>query len=151
MLEKLHEEFLSIVEFHEVGRALLEGLHVESIGIVEFREVGRTLLGGLHEESLGIVEFCEVGNFLEVLHEIFLVVVLYEVGILYLLVHSNLLHSRSLHEVVRKLPPVLLVVILHCRHWSDVLHFYFILALIHFVFLFYFPFLCTFLLSRIFY
>ena len=61
------------------------------------------MLEGLHEESLGIVEFCEVGrNFLEVLHEILLVVVLYEVGILYLLVHSNLLHIRSLHEVVRK-------------------------------------------------
>ena len=50
------------------------------------------MLEELHEESLGIVEFCEVGNFLEVLHEIFLVVALYEVGILYLLVHSNPLY-----------------------------------------------------------
>ena len=102
------------------------------------------MLEGLHEESLGIVEFCEVGrNFLKVLHETLLVVVLYEVGILYLLVHSNLLHIRSLHEVERKLPPGLRVVILHCRYWSDVLHFYFILPLIYFVFIF-FLFLCTF-------
>ena len=107
------------MEFQEIGRSLLEGLHEESLGIVEFHEVGRTLLKELHEESLGIVEFCEVGrNFLEVLHEILLVVVLYEVGMLYLLVHSNLLHIRSLHEVVRKLPPGLRVVILHCRFWS---------------------------------
>ena len=43
------------------------------------------MLEGLHEEFLGIVEFCEVGrNFLEALYEILLVVVLYEVGILYL-------------------------------------------------------------------
>ena len=61
------------------------------------------MLEGLPEESLGIVEFHEVDrNLLEVLHEITLVVVLYEVGILYLLVHSNILHIRSLHEVVRK-------------------------------------------------
>ena len=106
MLEGLHEESLSIAEFREVGRILLKGLHKESLGIVEFHEVGRTLFEGLHEESLGIVEFCEVGrNFFEVLHEILLVVVLYEVGILYLFVHSNLLHMRSLHEVVWKLPP----------------------------------------------
>ena len=72
---------------------------------------------------LGIVEFCEVGrNFFEVLHEILFVVVLYEIGILYILVHSNLLHTRSLHEVVRKLPPGLRVVILHRRYWSDILH-----------------------------
>ena len=54
-------------------------------------KVGRTLLEGLHEESLGIVEFCEEGrNFLIVLHEILPVVVLYEVGVLYLHVNSNL-------------------------------------------------------------
>ena len=83
------------------------------------------MLEVLHEETLGIVEFHEVGrNFLEVLHEIILVVVLYEVGILYLLVHSNLLYIRSLHEVVRKLPPGLGAVILHCGYWFDVLHFY---------------------------
>ena len=81
----------------------------------------------MHEESSGIVKFREVGrNFLEVLHDILLVVVLYEVGILYLLFNSNLLHIRSLHEVVRKLvrnlPPGLRIVILH---WSDVLHIYF--------------------------
>ena len=112
-------------------------------GIVEFHEVGKTLLKGLNEESLGIMEFHEVGrNFHEVLHEIILVVVLYEVGIIYLPVHSNLLHIRSLHEVVKKLHPGLRVVILHCRYWSDV----FILFLIHFVFIFYFPFLCTFFL-----
>ena len=99
------KRYCGIVEFHEGGRTLLEGLHEESLGIMEFHEVGRTLLEGLHEESLGIVEFCEVGrNFLEVLHKVSHVVVLYEVGILYLLVHSNLLHDRSLHEVVRKLP-----------------------------------------------
>ena len=52
------------------------------------------------------MEFYEVvKNFLEVLHEILIVVVLYEVGILYLQVHSNLLYFRSLHEVVKKLPP----------------------------------------------
>ena len=139
------------MEFHEVGRTLLEGLREESLGIVEFHEVSRTFLEGLHEESLGIVEFHELGkNFLKVLHEMILVVVLYEVGILCLLVHSNLLHIRSLHEVVRKLPPGLRVIILHCRYWSDVLHFYYILPLIYFVFIFSFPFLFTFLLSRIF-
>ena len=59
----------------------------------EFHEVGRTLVHVLQEETLGIVEFHEVGkNLLEVLHEILLVALLYEVGILYLLVHSNLLH-----------------------------------------------------------
>ena len=115
---------------------------------MEFHEVGRTLLEVLHEETLGIVEFPEVGeNFLEVLHKVLIVVVLYEEGILYLHVHSNLLHFRSLHEVVRKLPPGLRVVILHFRYWSDVLHFYCILPLIYFVFIFPFPFLCTFLLS----
>ena len=91
------------------------------------------------EETLGIVEFHEVGeNFLEVLHKVLIVVVLYEVGILYLQVHSNLLHFRSLHEVVRKLPPGLCAVILHCRYWSDVLHFYFAFDI------FSFSFLCTF-------
>ena len=75
-------------------RTLLEELIEDFLGIVEFYEVGRTLLEGLHEESLGIVECHEVGrNFRKVLHEIILVVVLYEVGILYLLVHSNLLHT----------------------------------------------------------
>ena len=44
-------------------------------------------------------------NFPDVLHEELPEVVLYEVGILYVQVHSNLLHIRSLHEVVRKLPP----------------------------------------------
>ena len=73
---------------------------------MEFHEVGRTLLEGLHEEYLSIVEFCEVGrNFLEELHEIMLPVVLYEVDTLYLIVLSNLLHIRSLYEVVKKLPP----------------------------------------------
>ena len=86
------------------------------------KKVDLSLLEGLHDESLGNVEFHEVGrNFIEVLHEIIPVVVLYEVGILYLLVHSNLLHIRWLHEVVRKLLPGLHVVILHCRYWSDVL------------------------------
>ena len=96
LLEELHKDILGIVELHEVGRTLLERLHVESLCIVEFHEVGR--------------------NFLEVLHEIILVVVLYEVRILYLLVHCNLLHIGSLHEVVRKLPPGLREVILHCRY-----------------------------------
>ena len=150
MLEGLHEESLGIVEFHEVNRTLLEGLHEESLGIVEFHEVGRTLLEGLHEESLGIVEFCEVGrNFFEVLHEILFVLVLCEIGILYRLFHNNLLHIRSLHKVVRKLPPALRVVILRFRYWSNVLHFYSILPLIYFVFVFSFPFLCTILLGRI--
>ena len=108
------------------------------------------MLGGLHEETLSIVEFHKVGrNFLEVLQEISLIVVLHDIGILYLLVHGNLLHIRSLHEVIRKLPPGLRVVILFCRYWSKVLHFCFILPLIYFVFIFSFPFLCTFLLSRI--
>ena len=85
---------------------MLEELHEESLGIVEFHKVGRTLLEGLNGEILGIVQFHEVGrNFLEVLHEVLLVVVLYEVGILYLLDHNNLLHSRSLHEIVRILAP----------------------------------------------
>ena len=93
------------------------------------------MLEGLHEQSLGIVYLCEVGrNFLEVLYAILLVVVLYEVDILYLLVHNNLLHIRSLHGVLRRLHPRLRVVILHCRYWSDVLHFYSILPLIYFVF-----------------
>ena len=64
LLEGLHEEILGIVEFHEVGRTLLEGLHEETLGIVDFHEVGRTLLEGLR-------------NFLEVLHEVLLAVVLY--------------------------------------------------------------------------
>ena len=86
---------LGIVEFHEVRRTLLEVLHEENLGIVEFHEVGRTLVEVLHEETLGIAEFHEVGkNFLEVLHKVLIVVVLYEVGILYLQVHSNLLHFR---------------------------------------------------------
>ena len=86
----------------------------------------KKFLEGFHEESSGIVEFHEVGrNFFEVLHEMIIVVVLYEVGIFYLLVHRNL-RIRSLHEVVRKLPLGLRVVILHCRYWSDVLHFYLI-------------------------
>ena len=84
---------------------MLEGLHEEYLGIVEFHKVGRNFFEGLQEESLGIVEFCKVGRiFLEVLHEILLVVVLYEVGIINLLVHSNLLHIRSLHEVVENYP-----------------------------------------------
>ena len=111
-----------------------------------------TLLEKLHEQTLSIAEFHEVGkNFLRVLHKVLVVVVLYELGILSLHVHSNLLHFRSLHKVVRKLPPGLPVVILHCRYWSGVLHFYFILPLIYFVFIFSFPFLCTFLLIRVFY
>ena len=58
------------------------------------------------KKILGIVEFYEVGrNLLELLHKVLHVVVLYEVGIL--LVHNNLLHSRSLHEVVRKFHQVL--------------------------------------------
>ena len=112
----------------------------------DFPEVNLTFAFS-NEESLSIAEFREVGrNFFEILHEILLVVVVYEVGILYLLVHSNLLRIRSLHEVIRKLPSGLRVVILHCRYWSDVLHFYFILPLIYFVFIFSSPFLCTFLL-----
>ena len=63
-------------------------------------------LEGLHKGIIGIVDFHEVArNFLEVLYEVFLVVLLCEVGILYLLVHKNLLHSKSLHKVVSKLPP----------------------------------------------
>ena len=70
-----------------------------------------------------------------------------------------MLHAKSylLHEIplclkdsMKNLPPGLRVVILHCRYWSDVLLFYFILPLMYFVFIFSFPFLCTFLLSRIF-
>ena len=106
MLEGLHDESSGIAEFQEVARTLLDGLHEESLGIVVFHEVSRTFLEGLHEESLGIVEFFEVcRNFLGVLHEILLVMELYEVRIFYLLVYSNLLHIRSMHEVVRKLPP----------------------------------------------
>ena len=102
LLEELIEDILGTLEFYEVGRTLLEGLHEETLGIVEFHEIGRNLLEGLHEESLSIAEFREVGrNFFEILHEILLVVVVYEVGILYLLVHSNLLRIRSLHEVIR--------------------------------------------------
>ena len=52
---------------------------------MDFHEVGRTLLEGLHEETLGILEFHEAcKNFLEMLHEVLLVVVLYEVGTLYI-------------------------------------------------------------------
>ena len=81
---------------------MLEVLHKETLGIVKFHEVRRTLIEVLYEETLGIVEFHEIGrNFLEVLHKV--LVGLYEVGILYLQVHSNLLHFTSFHEVVRKL------------------------------------------------
>ena len=140
------EETLGIVEFYEVGRTLLEVLHEEILGIVEFHEVGRTLLEVLHEETLGIVEFHEVGeNFLEVLHKVLIVVVLYKVGILYLQVHSNLLHFRSLHEVARKLPPGLCAVILHCRY--RLMSYTFVLLLIYFLFHFCVPF---FFIHRIF-
>ena len=106
-----------------------------------------TLLEELHEQTLGIVEFHEVGkNFLRVLHKVLVVVVLYELGILSLHVHSNLLHFRSLHKVVRKLPPGLHAVILRCRYWSEVLHF----NLAFDVFFISFPILCTILLYRIF-
>ena len=72
------------------------------------------------------MEFYKVARtFLGVLHEVLLVEVLCEVGLLYLLVHNNLLYSRSLHEVVRKLPLGLRLVVLHCRYWADVLHFHF--------------------------
>ena len=109
------------MEFREVGRTLLEGLHEETLGMVEFHEVCRTLLEVLYEETLGTDDFKEVGkNFLEVLHKVFIVV--HEEGILYLHVHSNLLHFRF-YEVVRKLHPGLRLVILHCRYWSDVLRF----------------------------
>ena len=135
-LEVLHEETLGIVEFYEVGRTLHEVLHEETLGIFDFHEVGRTFLEVLHEETLGIAEFHEVGkNSLGVLHKVLIVVVLYEVSILYLQVHSNLLRFRYLHEVVRKLPPRLRAVILHCRYFSDVLPFYF---LFHFCVPFYF-------------
>ena len=63
------------------------------------------------------MEFHKVARtFLGVLHEVLLVEVLYEVRILYLLVHDNLLHSRSFHDVIRILPLGLRVVILHCRY-----------------------------------
>ena len=101
---------------------------------MEFHEVGRTLLEVLHEETLGIVDFQEGENFLEVLHKVLIVVVLNEVGILYLLVHSNLLHIRSLHKVVRKLPPGLCTVILYSRYCSDVLHFCFAFDIFSFSF-----------------
>ena len=53
-----------------------------------------------------MTEFHEVArNLLVVLHEVFIVVVLCEVGILYLLVHNNLMHSRPLYEVVRLFSP----------------------------------------------
>ena len=85
------------------------------------------MLEVLHEETLGIVEFHEIGkNFLELLHKISKVVVLYEVGIgrLCLQVHSNLRHSIYLLEVTRKSIPGLRAVILHCGYWSDVPRFY---------------------------
>ena len=103
----------------------------------------------LHEEFLGIVEFHEVvKNFLKVVHKVLIVVVLYEIGIVYLPVHSNRhfrcsRHFRSLHEVVRKLPAGLLVVILHFRYWSDVLHFYFAFDIFCMYFLFIFVYLFT--------
>ena len=149
-MAELDSQSVSVMFCIGYTRTLLEELIEDILGTLEFYEVGRTLLEGLHEESLSITEFREVGrNFFEILHEILLVVVVYEVGILYLLVHSNPLRIRSLHEVIRKLPSGLRVVILHCRYWSDVLHFYFILPLIYFVFIFSSPFLCNFLLWNI--
>ena len=59
LLDKLIEDILGIVEFHEVGRTLLEVLHEETLGIVEFHEVSRTLLtlGArptiMHREPIG--------------------------------------------------------------------------------------------------
>ena len=105
LLDELNEDILSIMKFHEVGRALLEVLHEETLEILEFHEIGK--------------------NFLELLHKISKVVVLHEVGILYLQVHSNLLHSTYLHKVTRKSLLGLSAVILKCRYWSDVLRFYF--------------------------
>ena len=50
------------------------------------------------KDILGILEFHEVArNFLEVLHEELLVVVLSESGIVCHVVHDNLLYNRSLH------------------------------------------------------
>ena len=124
---------------------MLAVVHEETLGIVEFHEVGKTLFEGLHEETLGIAEIHKVyKNFLGVLHEVLIVVVLYEVDKLYLQVYSNLLHFRSLPEVVKKLPPVLRAVILNCRYLSDILHFYFafdiFLYILSFSFLFLFHF-----------
>ena len=128
------------MEFHELGSNLLEVFQEETLGIVEFKEVGRNLLEVLHEETLGIAEFYEVGkNFLGILHEVLVVVVLQ--------VHSNLLQFRSLYEVVRKLRPGIHAVILRCRYWSDVLHFYFAFDIFCIYFLFI---LCTFLPYEIF-
>ena len=62
----------------------------------------RTLLEVLIEEIVGIHEVAR--TFLEALYVVLVVVVLCKVGILYLLVYNNLLHSKSLHEVVRKFP-----------------------------------------------
>ena len=111
---------------------------------MEFYEVSRTSLEELNKDIL-IVEFHNVGrNFLEVLHEIKLVVALYEVDILYLLVHCNQLYIKSLHKLVGKLPQGLRAVILHCRYWSYVLQFYFtvnilcLYFLVRFFVLFYF-------------
>ena len=75
MLEGLDKQVLGIVEFRKVAKTLLEVLHEETLGIVEFHEVGKTLLEVLHEVSR---------NFLEILHRVLIIVVLYEVGILYL-------------------------------------------------------------------
>ena len=56
-------------------------------------------------------------------HEVLLVVVLCEVT-LYLLVHDNLLHSRSLQEVVMILSPGLHEVVFYCKCWSSELYFF---------------------------
>ena len=103
------------------------------------------------EVTVVIVEFHKVvRNFCEGFHEVILVVVvvLFEVGILYLLVPNDLLHSKSLHEVVKQFPQGLCEVVLDCRYWSDVLNSYsifdiliilmYILYLIHFYMSFHF-------------
>ena len=63
------------------------------------------LLEGFRKVNIGIVEFYEVVRILlERFHDLLLIVVLCEVGRLYLLVHNILLNNRSFYGVVQKLP-----------------------------------------------
>ena len=105
-----------------------------------------TLLEGLHEEILGIVKFMKQVGFcfkscMKKQQVLWFFMKQVEISLYYcmryylqwccmkqvyfLLVHSDLLHSRSLFEVVRKLNPRLRVVVLYLRYWSDALNFYF--------------------------
>ena len=97
----------------------LKKILVHGLSVMFCMKYTQTLLAGLLEGfckvNIGIVEFYEVvRNLLERFHDLLLIVVLCEVGILYLLVHNILLNNRSFYGVVQKLPEGLCNVASQC-------------------------------------